>query len=264
MNKHILLLEQQVKNLQQENVVLRNDYMTVSIVLTYALALLSIYALIIGVMNHFEIRYQETIISSCFALGFFGAALFIMLLHTKQPLSLFGFNLNNYRKNSIEAVIYSILFCIVITFSKWYVTEKIPALHHLPIFDVGHLAHMGLFGKFHHVSTIILALIYILFVPLQALITYSAVQSPLIHFLHFHYAKLISIIIATLFFAALHVSVDFIYAVCMVIPGFFWAILYARQQSLVGVIISHIIVGVYALYILGYGAFFVALNRLLF
>ena len=60
----------------------------------------------------------------------------------------------------------------------------------------------------------------------------------------------------------MHVSIDFFFAVCMLISGVFWAILYARQQSLLGVMVSHAIIGIYGLYLLGYGPFVVAIEKM--
>ena len=250
--------------LRQQNQIdiLNRNYIAVSIVLTYSLLLLSIYALIIGVMNRLDVKYGETIATTCFALAFFGIFLFIMVLHTKEPLSLFGFNLNNWPRYIVQTIVYSIMFCILITLLKWYITESVLALRDIPIFDHGNLVHMGMHGKFHGLFIVLLALIYVLFVPLQAFIVNGAVQSSIIHFVHFKQAKLLSVFSSTLLFAAMHVSIDFFFAVCMLIPGVFWAILYARQQSLLGVMVSHAIIGIYGLYLLGYGPFVVAIEKM--
>ncbi len=233
------------------------------ILLSYALGLLSTFSLSLGVLTYLDIQYRQTVYSTIFALIFFGIFLTMMVLKTKQPLTLFGFNLNRWKYNTFESIIYSILFCVLITLIKWILTITITPLEKIPLFDYGALAHLGMNQKANLTLLLIYAAIYTLFVPLQTFIAHGAVQSSVLNFSFLKHAKWWSILVATVFFAAIHASIDFVYALFMLIPGFFWAILYTRQRSLLGVMISHCIVGIWGLFILGYGQFLMAIEMLL-
>lgn len=60
-----------------------------------------------------------------------------------------------------------------------------------------------------------------------------------------------AIVIANLLFASAHAYIGFWFCVFAFLPGLFWGWLFARQRSLVGVTVSHILVGLWAIFALG-------------
>ena len=52
-------------------------------------------------------------------------------------------------------------------------------------------------------------------------------------------------------FCATHLHMSSTFALLVVVPSVFWGILFARQGSLIGVSISHVLIGLWTLFVLG-------------
>ena len=100
-------------------------------------------------------------------------------------------------------------------------------------------------------SVILYALFYIAFVPLQSFLANGVVQSLILDCATMKHKVFVSCATSTVFFASLHLQFDYIYVFIMFVPGACWSYMYARQRSLLGVSISHSIIGVYAFIFLG-------------
>ena len=61
----------------------------------------------------------------------------------------------------------------------------------------------------------------------------------------------LAIWLANLSFAMTHAHLALYFIPVVIIPGLFWGWLYARQRSLVGVSVSHVLVGVWGIFIVG-------------
>jgi hypothetical protein len=93
--------------------------------------------------------------------------------------------------------------------------------------------------------------LYAIFSPIQELIARGAMQSSLHEFLTGPRANLWAIVLSTLMFTQIHLHLTPAYALAVFFPSLFWGAMYARQRSLVGVSISHILIGVYVAFFLG-------------
>lgn len=60
-----------------------------------------------------------------------------------------------------------------------------------------------------------------------------------------------AIVISNLLFCAMHGHLGIGFAIAVFIPGLFWGWLYSRHKTLVGVAVSHMIIGVFSVYVLG-------------
>jgi membrane protease YdiL (CAAX protease family) len=56
-------------------------------------------------------------------------------------------------------------------------------------------------------------------------------------------------------FSAAHVFIGFWFCVAAFVPGMFWGWMFAKQRSLLGVIASHIAVGIWMLFVVGIEVF---------
>jgi membrane protease YdiL (CAAX protease family) len=68
-------------------------------------------------------------------------------------------------------------------------------------------------------------------------------QGPLVRFLTGKHRNLWSILISNLAFGALHLQLSLQYGIIVFIIGCFWGWLYSRNPTLIGVCVSHIILG---------------------
>jgi len=216
----------------------------------YVLVMIALFAILAIPMHDLAEVDHETIFNSVIGLMIFCSIQIGMILHLKKPLKWFGFHIGLPKKHLFEALGATAGFCGFITVLKYALIKTVPVLHSLPLFEFGRLTDQGV----HHFSPVVMlyAMIYIMFCPLQAFLINGAFQGAVLHLFKGRFVKELSIVGATLLFAMIHLSIDMTYALAMLVPGLFWAIMYMRQKSLLGVSVSHMIIGLWALYALGF------------
>jgi len=94
--------------------------------------------------------------------------------------------------------------------------------------------------------------LYATFAPIQELVARSGMQSSFEMFLTGKYKTWFSIFLSTLLFSSTHLHVSFILAVLVFPLGLFWGWLYSRYPTLVGVAASHVLIGSFGLFIVGF------------
>ena len=60
-----------------------------------------------------------------------------------------------------------------------------------------------------------------------------------------------AVLLSTLMFTQIHLHLTPAYAIAVFFPSLFWGALYARHRTLVGVSVSHILIGIYVAFFLG-------------
>jgi membrane protease YdiL (CAAX protease family) len=203
----------------------------------YILIMLSIYNLLIEVLAVLGSSADDTVYVTSVALLVFLGLFITMIKNTGYPLKTFGFNTRNWFKYILEAIGFSLLFCAFMTLIKWYMIVKLPLFSEFTLFrhdEVG-IEKLAL-----------LTLAYALFTPIQAFMMHGATQAPLLEFLPTPNRKPLSVLVSSLLFSAVHVEFNIVFALFVFIPGLCWALMFLRQRSLIGVSVSHAIIGAYA------------------
>jgi membrane protease YdiL (CAAX protease family) len=95
-------------------------------------------------------------------------------------------------------------------------------------------------------------LIYAIHAPAQELVARAGLQGALQNLIPTAGINWRAIIVADLLFAAAHAFIDFWFCIGAFVPGLFWGWMFARQRSLVGVIVSHIVVGLWVNFVVGF------------
>ncbi len=223
--------------------------MALSIFVIYSFVLLSTYNLVIEIVTTFYKKNEApTTFITVIILIIFASCLFFMIRHMKYPLSFFGFNLNHWKKYLIESLLFTMLFCLLLVGLKWILITYFSDFQHATLFFHN--------KKFSNTAWIFAAFLYGLFAFVQAFIIQGAIQSSLMELIKLRYASLSSIIVSALVFSSVHVDLNLVYALSVFIPGLFWATMYARQRSLLGVSVSHAIIGLWAFWGLGFQQIF--------
>lgn len=164
-----------------------------------------------------------------------------------------GLNLRPRRRDIVEALAWSAAVCIAMTVGKYLLirltsdpTAPSPPLFAFFVLDDGTQADsIGLYA---------LGLgVYLLSVLFQQFTTRCAIQAPLESFLTgvVGPAGWIANIVATLLFAVLHAHLNPIVSLAVILPSLLWGWLFMRSGSVLTPILSHTIIGVYAIFILG-------------
>ncbi len=192
--------------------------------------------------------------SSFISLPFMFIVVCVFLLElkvTKLPAALFGFTFKNARKALIESFFYSLIFCCFILLLKWIEILVFPSFAGRSLFEPFALIH-GTASHSKYFMWVITLILYCFFIsPLQEVMCRGAFQGSLDIFLVGRYKKVLSILISNLLFSMFHIFVSFQLAVLVFIPGIFWGWLFSRHKTLVGVCLSHMMLGFWALWVVG-------------
>lgn len=222
-------------------------YHALGVFCIYTLFALCIFDYII-LITHTLKSYEAMRITIFFVILLFGFFFFRMVRKTGFPLKMFGITLINAKRSVIESIIFSILVCLLLLFLKWALIRYDDFFSHVKLFtgvqnpkDPHHLTMGVIF---------LLSFLYILFVPLQSFILHSAWQSSLMIFLPERQNVIIPILLTSFAFGSVHTDFNLIFALLVMLITLFWATMYARHRTLIGVTLSHMIVGLFALDIL--------------
>jgi len=210
-------------------------------------ALLSFYVLVEDITSAIKTQLVSSSFISVPLIGIFAVALFVMMKSSGYPLSFYGLTLNNWRQSAWEGIIFTLPLLLVVVIYKWLMIEFDPSFNGRPIFDM----HPALLHSIPAWLSISLMILYLAFAPLQELVVRGALQSSLQEFFLGPYRTLWAILISNLLFSITHVHVSLGIGVIVYLPGLFWGWLYARHRNLVGVSISHQLVGAWALFVVG-------------
>ena len=162
------------------------------------------------------------------------------------PARAYGFTLHNWRTALTEAVLFSLPVAALIVVVKFSLVQFHPKMIGMPVFD---------FYQSKNVSVTTLALsamAYAVFAPVQEMITRSGMQSSFMMFLDGKYKMWLAIFLSTLLFSSTHLHVSFILALLVFPIGLFWGWLYSRHPTLIGVSTSHVMLGLFGLFVIGF------------
>src|SRR5262249_16591708 len=123
---------------------------------------------------------------------------------------------------------------------------------HHAIFEPFSYVVQGTAPKYKYEIGFLALAFYLFFItPIQELIARGGLQGSLQMFLTGKYKVLTAILISNLILSTMHLYLSFRMALLVFLPGIFWGWLYSRHHTLIGVIISHIMIGAFAFWIVG-------------
>ena len=181
----------------------------------------------------------------------FAVPLFVMMRRSGEPVATYGLTLEGAAAAARDALVYSLPVLALCTALKAVLVRSAPSLQGTPVFHFG-----GLFDPTVPASaawfTLSLSLAYVALVPVQEFVVRGALQSPLQRFLVGRHATLLAIVIANAIFTASHLHLSATFALLAIPPGLLWGWLYARHRTLVAPVVSHMLIGWWVLYVLGF------------
>ena len=176
----------------------------------------------------------------------FAVALYINIRTSIFPSSAYGFTTHNWKPAVKEAIVFSMPIAALIVAAKYALVNFYPPMQGFAIFDFYQ-------SKGAEPLTIALAAtFYALFAPVQEMIARSGMQSSFMMFLTSKHKKWIAILLSTLLFSSTHLHVSFTLAVLVFPMGVFWGWLYSRHPTLIGVGVSHVALGLFGLFVIGF------------
>lgn len=175
-----------------------------------------------------------------------------LLRFGREPLAVYGLTLRNIGAHAREAALFTLPVLALLTAIKWAWLRSSPSLQGEPLFRPG-----AMFGgaPFHAGPWLLALVVYAALTPLQEFYYRAGLQGALRRILPPPRApggaNWSAIVVANLVFASVHTYIGVWFALAVLPPGMLWGWLYERQRSIVGPSVSHVLVGVFALFVLG-------------
>jgi membrane protease YdiL (CAAX protease family) len=167
---------------------------------------------------------------------------FRMIRGSRLPLRDFGVTFSRWKRSVTESVAVSALVIGVLVLVKFLANQYSPGtFRESQIFDM----------KYFNLSYVA----YIVVAPLQEFIARGTAQSTLERLFVGKNKGFLAIVVTSFLFGSLHVYSSFHLAIAAVLSGWLWGWMYNRQKSLVGVGLSHFLIG-NAAGLMGYWTFF--------
>ena len=244
--RKVEVMERELQIRREQSIAGRFIIIILILVACYTLALRAILEL--NDYSWTEVYYSPLIIVA------FMFAMVYMMIKSTMPLEAFGVTFKNSFAATIDAIKYSVIFCIILTGLKWLYIAAQSDTATLSVFQTADMfSSYDANGRFDWTVYILFFVVYTLLCPVQELIGRCGVQAPLFIFLQGSATKrhFLSILVSNLMYSASHSHLNLSFAVVTFIPGLFWGWLFMKHKSLIGVSISHAIIGSYALFALG-------------
>lgn len=221
------------------------------IFIVHTIIILCVYTISLRGLETIELDFGDTSIVTTTLIFLAALAFFYSMLKTKVPLADFGLTTKDWRRAVFEGVVSTIPLFIFLVLLKLVVIKTVPKFHALPLFEI----NTGFNSAFHVTSwkQMSIMVIYIIFAPLQEFIVRGGLQGSLYQFLVGSKKKRawVAIFLANLIFITFHSHISLLFAFATFVPGLVWGWLYSRHRTLIGVSVSHILLGLSILFVMG-------------
>jgi CRP-like cAMP-binding protein/membrane protease YdiL (CAAX protease family) len=205
-----------------------------------------LYMFTLGAMKSLSQYLPDTTMVTVPILLAFAASLAINIKTSIYPASAYGLTLIGWKPAVKEAILFSIPVLAIVVFVKWVLTLTLPSLEGADVLDFYR-------SKGATVEVMIISgIAYTIFAPIQEMIARSGMQSSFQMFLTGKHKTWLSIFLATLLFSSTHLHVSFVLALLVFPLGLFWGWMYSRQPNIIGVALSHVIIGLFGLFVVGF------------
>lgn len=188
-----------------------------------------------------------------------GCSTILLVKNSGFPMSFFGITKKHWQHHLLEGILLTIPFLVAGTLFKAVMIYTVPRFHNLSLFYTSHeTSYFYYFWEYKpDFSVYFLAAFYVLLVPIQEFLARGYLQSILQQFFRGSNHVLWAIITSNLLFWIFHGLHNLAFATTAFLFGLFWGWLYAKQRSLVGPTISHMMLGGYGFSILSIQDLFV-------
>lgn len=215
---------------------------------SYVIGLLCVYNLAIQQLTSLSMDSSRASLLSAAVILIFCGALALMIHQSKLPIQFFGLTTRNWKKALGESAAWSFALISVLVVVKWMLIMYVPRYHYLEVFsfDFAHTRYLA----FNFI-------LYGLHSPLQEFIVRGVLQGSLQRFFKGRNVTFRAILISNAIFSATHVHLlGGLFGAIVFVPGLFWGWMYARHQNLIGVSLSHMLIGWAALFFLSLESLF--------
>lgn len=209
---------------------------------SYVIGLLCLYNLTIQIITELSVNPDQASLISAAIIAIFAGGLILMVRETKIPRIRFGLTIKNWKPALRESMVWTLLIITVLILVKWLLVNTVPQYQYLPVIDFQPMGQNYLTFNF---------ILYGLHSPVQEFVARGVLQGSLQNIYTGKYSTMRAILVSNALFAATHVHLlNGMLGLIVFFPGLFWGWLYSRHENLIGVSISHLLIGWTALFLL--------------
>jgi hypothetical protein len=178
-------------------------------------------------------------------------ALALSLKHTPFALESYGLTIRHGRQVAVQAFLWTMPMLVLLLILKLVLMRWSALMMGRPLFDPSGVFIGGSFDREHY---FIYALIYAAHAPLQEFVARAGFQGSLQHFTPVLPGSINwkAILVSNLLFSAAHSYFGLWFCLAVFAPGLFWGWMFAKQCSIIGVVISHVLIGLWRIFALGF------------
>lgn len=210
------------------------------------LILLCGYVLLSAALPTLDLQPSNTMMVTVPVMLVFGIASWRFIRSSGYPLAAFGLSHHFLLSSLVEATVFTVPFLFVATGMKWLVMKTGDTYAGYPLIE-----HPNVLELFSQPRIQFLVVVYAVSSAVQELIVRSALQSMMERFLVGPGHRWRAIIVCASLFSVSHLHMSFTFALLAFVPGVFWGWLFSRKRNLIGVTLSHVIVGCYVFFVMG-------------
>jgi len=216
-----------IRNAQLQNIQTESSFVFNSLLLA-----LCAYSFFLAILQKYQGNaMMPTLITAGFS-GLFLVISILVIWKTKLPLSFFGITRNNIKKSLLESGLATIIVIAVLTLVKMW------AIKHWIVFQGAPVIDWSLWGASYYT--------YILISPIQEFVSRGVLQSSLERSLSdSRIRSFLAIVISSCVFGSFHIFYSLGLALLTVVSGFLWGYLFSRHKNILGISLSHFIIGDY-------------------
>jgi CRP-like cAMP-binding protein len=219
--------------------------------LTYVIFMMVAYSFGLRLVSDLvKTSADTTLVSIPMILGF-AVPLYLMMRRSGEPIATYGLTWQGAGAGARDGVVWSLPVLAAATLLKLGVVRTVPTLAAVPVFSLGGFLDPQVASATAW-FTLVMSVAYAGVVPIQEFVARGALQSSLQRFLVGPRATFLAVAIANALFVASHLYLSATFALIAMVPGFLWGALYARHGTLVAPIVSHALIGWWALFVLGF------------
>lgn len=211
----------------------------------YLFVLFSLYFYSFKIFNQYAPHSWMVEIIPSFLIICFGLNAVWMVKHSKYPLEFYGLLWKNWKYNIQEALLFSLPLMVGMILVKWFLITSVPTFKQLPLFSL-QTSFLPFLSPWW--QTMVFVVSYAILAPVQEFIVRGYLQSCLQNFFQTSNRVVLAILTSNLLFGLFHGFKNLSFVAISFAYGVFWGWIYARQKSIVGPSVSHIVLG-----ILGFG-----------
>ncbi|HDN26583.1 MAG TPA: cyclic nucleotide-binding domain-containing protein [Thioploca sp.] len=215
---------------------------------SYMLITSCIFMLVLGALTNMVDNPSSTLLITLPIIIFYALTIGLVIHRSGYPLSNYGMTTKNWRVALKESFWATLVVALATILFKWYLVTMTESMANDPIFDIVASADLSL-SMF-----IMICIFYALFAPLQEFIIRGGLQGALQMFLTGSPKRRTwgAILVANLMYSVSHVVLSMNLVFLTFIIGLLWGWLYSRHGTLIGVSFSHIFIGLFAFFVVGF------------